>query len=73
MLIVSTGSECRAQRFATACGKEHVAMKPILRAYLSACDSRRLTLDCGDSAAMRIVALTDDIVQVTLLRGGEVR
>ena len=50
-----------------------MAMKPILRAYLSACDSRRLTLDCGDSAAMRIVALTDDIVQVTLLRGGEVR
>jgi hypothetical protein len=48
-------------------------MKPILRAYLSVCDSRRLTLDCGDNAAMRIVALTDDVVRVTLLRGGEVR
>jgi alpha-glucosidase len=32
-----------------------------------------LILDCGDGAAMRIVALADDIVRVTLLRGGEVR
>src|SRR5580692_2156425 len=48
-------------------------MKPILRAYLNACDSRVLMLDCGDGAAMRIVALADDIVRVTLLRGGEVR
>jgi alpha-glucosidase len=48
-------------------------MKPILRARLNACDSRGLTLVCGDGAAMRIVALADDIVRVTLLRGGEVR
>src|SRR5580704_6872123 len=48
-------------------------MKPILRAYLNACDSRVLMLDCGDGAAIRIVALADEIVRVTLLRGGEVR
>ena len=48
-------------------------MKPILRASLSARDSRGFTLDCGDEAAMRIVALADDLVRVTALRGGEVR
>ena len=48
-------------------------MKPILRARLNSCDSRGLTLDCGDGAAMRIVALADDLVRVTALRGGEVR
>ena len=48
-------------------------MKPILRACLNACDSRGLALDCGDDAAMRIVALADDTIRVTLLRGGEVR
>ena len=48
-------------------------MKPILRARLNACDSRSLMLDCGDGAAMRIAALKDDLVRVTLLRGGEVR
>jgi alpha-glucosidase len=48
-------------------------MKPILRARLSASDSRSLTLDCAEGAEMRIVALADDIVRVTLLRGGEVR
>ena len=48
-------------------------MKPILRACLSARDSRGFTLDCGDEAAMRIVALADDLVRVTALRGGEVR
>ncbi len=48
-------------------------MKPILRARLTSCDSRSLTLDCGDGAAMRIVALADDLVRVTALRRGEVR
>ena len=48
-------------------------MKPILRAWLNAYDSRGLMLDCGDGAAMRIVALADDLVRVTALRGGEVR
>jgi alpha-glucosidase len=48
-------------------------MKPILHACLNAYDSRGLMLDCGDGAAMRIVALADEIVRVTLLRGGEVR
>ena len=48
-------------------------MKPILRARLNACDARGLTLDCGGGAAMRIVALADELVRVTLLRGGEVR
>src|SRR5271166_2900365 len=48
-------------------------MKPILRARVNACDSRGLTLDCGDGAAMRIVALADDLVRVMVLRGGDVR
>jgi alpha-glucosidase len=48
-------------------------MKPILRGCLNACDARGLTLDCGRGAAMRIVALADDLVRVTALRGGEVR
>ena len=48
-------------------------MKPILRAHLNACDARGLTLDCGGGIAMRIVALADDLVRVTALRGGEVR
>src|SRR3984957_16280281 len=48
-------------------------MKPILHACLNAYDSPCLMLDCGDGAAMRIVALADEIVRVTLLRGGEVR
>uniref|UniRef100_UPI003F95D67B TIM-barrel domain-containing protein n=1 Tax=Roseiarcus sp. TaxID=1969460 RepID=UPI003F95D67B len=48
-------------------------MKPILRARLTSSNSRGLTLDCGDGAAMRIVALADDLVRVTVLRGGEVR
>ena len=48
-------------------------MKPILRTRLNSWDSRGLTLDCGDNAAMRIFALTDDVVRVTLLRRGEVR
>ena len=48
-------------------------MKPILRARLNACDARGLTLDCGGGVAMRIVALADDLVRVTALRGGEVR
>jgi alpha-glucosidase len=48
-------------------------MKPILRGRLNEYDSRGLTLDCGDGAAMRIVALADDMVRVTLLRGGDVR
>src|SRR5271166_349090 len=46
---------------------------PILHARLNSCDSRGLTLDCGGGAAMRIVALADDLVRVTLLRGAEVR
>ena len=48
-------------------------MTPILRARLNSCDSRGLSLDCGNGAAMRIVALADDLVRVTLLRGREVR
>ena len=48
-------------------------MKPILRARLTSCDSRSLTLDCGEGVGMRIVALQDDLVRVTALRGGEVR
>ena len=48
-------------------------MKPILRARLASSDNRGLMLDCGDGAAMRIVALADDLVRVTLLREGEVR
>ncbi len=48
-------------------------MKPILRARLSACDARGFTLDCGDGAQMRIVALAYDLVRVTLSRWGEVR
>ena len=48
-------------------------MKPILRARLNACDARGLTLDCGGGVAIRIVALADDLVRVTALRGGEVR
>ena len=48
-------------------------MTPILRARLNSRDSRGLTLDCGGDAAMRIVALADDLVRVTLLRGAEVR
>ena len=45
-------------------------MKPILRACLNTCDSRGLTLDCGNGAAMRIVALADDVVRVTALARG---
>ena len=48
-------------------------MKPILRARLSESNARGLMLDCGEGAAMRIVALQDDLVRVTLLRGGKVR
>ena len=48
-------------------------MKLILRARLTSRESGGLTLDCGDGAAMRIVALADDLVRVTALRGGEVR
>ena len=48
-------------------------MKPILLARLTTCDARGFTLDCGDGAEMRIVALADDLVRVTLLRGGAVR
>ena len=48
-------------------------MKPILRARLASSDDRGFMLDCGDGAAMRIVALADDLVRVTLLREGEVR
>ena len=48
-------------------------MKPILRARLSASDVRGLMLDCGDGMPMRIVALAEDLVRITLLRGGEVR
>ena len=48
-------------------------MKPILRVRLASSDNRGFMLDCGDGAAMRIVALADDLVRVTLLREGEVR
>ena len=48
-------------------------MKPILRARLTSSDARGVLLDCGDGAMMRIVALADDLVRVTLLRGGELR
>src|SRR5271166_3291837 len=48
-------------------------MKPILRARLTSSNSRGLTLDCGDGAQMRIAVLADDLVRVTVLRGGEVR
>ena len=48
-------------------------MKPILRARLNSHDSRGLMLDCGDGTAMRIVALADDLIRITALRGGEVR
>jgi alpha-glucosidase len=48
-------------------------MKPILRARLIPSDSRSLRLDCGDGAEIRIVAIAEDLVRVTLLRGGEVR
>ena len=48
-------------------------MKPIRRARLAATDARGLTLDCGAGAAMRIVALQDDLVRIILLRGGKVR
>ncbi|RBP02327.1 alpha-glucosidase [Roseiarcus fermentans] len=48
-------------------------MKPILRARLAAADAQGVVLDCGDGAAMRIVALRDDLVRVTLLRGGTLR
>ncbi len=48
-------------------------MKPILRARITASDARGLVLDCGDGAQMRIVALADDLVRLTILRGGEVR
>jgi alpha-glucosidase len=48
-------------------------MKPILRASLTASDARGFRLNCGDDAEMRIVALADDLVRVTLLREGEVR
>ena len=48
-------------------------MKPILRARLSASDSRGLALDCGDGVTIRIVALAEDLVRFTALRRGEVR
>jgi alpha-glucosidase len=48
-------------------------MKPILRARLIASDSRSVRLDCGDGAEIRIVALAEDLVRVTLLRGGQLR
>ena len=48
-------------------------MKPILRARLNSHDSRGLMLDCGGGTTMRIVALADDLVRITALRGGEVR
>jgi len=48
-------------------------MKPVLRARLTASDARSLKLDCGEGAEMRIAALADDIVRVTLLRAGELR
>jgi alpha-glucosidase len=72
-VITLIGGERHAERFAAARGNEADAMKPILRACLNACDARGLTLDCGGGVAMRIVALADDLVRVTALRGGEVR
>jgi alpha-glucosidase len=48
-------------------------MKPILNARLSSRDGRGVTLDCGDDRTMRIVALAEDLVRVTFLRGGDVR
>ena len=48
-------------------------MKPILRARLNSHDSCGLMLDCGDGTAIRIVALADDLIRITALRGGEVR
>ncbi len=48
-------------------------MKPILSARLQSRDARGFTLDCGEARALRIVALAEDIVRVTLTRGGEVR
>ena len=48
-------------------------MKPILSGRLSSRDGRGFTLDCGDDLTMRIVALAEDLVRVTVLRGGEVR
>jgi alpha-glucosidase len=48
-------------------------MKPILNARLSSRDGRGVTLDCGDDHTMRIVALAEDLVRVTVLRGGDVR
>ncbi len=48
-------------------------MKPIVHARLAESDLRGFTLDCGDGAAMRIAALADDLVRVTLMRGGKVR
>src|SRR5580704_7622212 len=50
-----------------------MAMKPILGAWLNGYESGGRMVDCGEGAAMRIVALADEIVRVTLLRGGEVR
>ncbi len=47
-------------------------MKPIIRARLASSDDRGFMLDCGDGAATRIVALADDLVRLTLLRGGGV-
>ena len=48
-------------------------MKPILRARLTASDARGFLLDCGDGVAIRIVALADDLVRVTVVRGGALR
>lgn len=48
-------------------------MKPILHARLAASDPRGVTLDCGAGASMRIVALREDLIRLTILRGGILR
>ena len=48
-------------------------MKPILHGRLSSRDRRGFRLDCGDGLSMRVVALAEDLVRVTVLRGGEAR
>ncbi len=48
-------------------------MKPILRARLASSDARGVMLDGGDATQIRIVTLADDLLRITVLRGGEVR
>ena len=60
-------------RVGSSAGLRKRTMRPILNARLSSRDGRGFTLDCGDGVTMRIVALAEDIVRVTALRGGELR